>query len=104
MHSIWKMFEKTISKYPKVFPKKFIDATLFLNLYGQVCQKNYGDGLNSASLIPMADSFNHHSLDNSNELICLPLHPDGDQNIDYYRIEKFMTDFSAIFKKHGWTD
>jgi len=54
----------------------------------------------------MADNFNHNSVDCTNELINLSLHQDPGQDSahDYYRIINSMNDYSAIYKKHNWSE
>lgn len=51
-------------------------------------------------MIPMADNLNHSSVSITNEMINLSLHLEGANNPDYFRISKFINDYSTIFKKH----
>jgi len=59
-------------KYPKIFPNKFIDEGLFLNLYGWIVTRSFSYDLPSHSLIPMADKLNHFEYDVSYEIINIP--------------------------------
>ena len=80
------------------------DRDLFLNIYGQVCTRCFGYGLDSTSLIPMADNLNHSSVDVTNELVSFDLQLEGDKNESYYRISKFLNDYTPLFKNKGMTD
>ena len=100
----WEIFEKVLLEYESVFPAKFIDRGLFLNIYGQVCTRCFGYGLESTAMIPMADNLNHSSVDITNEMICLSLHPQGDRNIEYYRIGKYLADYSQVYAAQGWSE
>ena len=51
-------------------------------------------------MIPMADNVNHSSVDITNEMINLEEHRLGDRRPGYYRIGKFMNDYSAIYDKN----
>jgi len=53
------IFRDILISYPDIFPKKFIDFSLFLNIYAQVYTRCFGSGVPSTSIIPMADNFNH---------------------------------------------
>lgn len=89
-----------------IFPKRFINKHLFSNLYMIVITRvfNYGIDSNEIALVPMADSLNHNCVDTSNEFINLQLHLNGDQNSGYYRVSKFMTDYSTIYRSSGLSD
>jgi hypothetical protein len=52
-------------------------------------------------MIPMADNLNHSSVSITNEMINLNFHLEGATNPDYYRISKFLNNYSTVFKKHG---
>jgi len=54
-------------------------------------------------MIPMADNLNHSSVDITNEMMSMANHPLGDRNIDYYRIGKYLADYSAAFEANGWS-
>jgi len=77
---------------------------LFLSIYAQVCTRCFGYGLESTSMIPMADNLNHSSVEVTTELMCVSLHPEGDRDIEYYRIARFLNDYTPAFKEHGWSD
>ena len=65
----WILFEKVLKKYSRIFPSKFVDKELFLNIYAQVCTRCFGYGVNSCSMIPMADNLNHSCVNVSYEMI-----------------------------------
>ncbi len=52
----------------------------------------------------MADALNHNCVEISNETISLPLHPEGDTNGEYYRISKYLGDYSSIFLANPGTE
>lgn len=95
----WQNFKEVLQKYPKVFGPKFVDEGLFMNIYAQVCTRCFGYGLDSTSMIPMADNLNHSSVDITYEVISTQFHLQGPSNPKYYRVNKFMNDYSHIFKK-----
>ena len=64
---------------------------------GQICTRVFGQGLDSTCLIPMADNLNHSHIGVTNELINTSLHPTGDANPQYYRIERYLADYSTLF-------
>lgn len=45
----------------------------------------------------MADNINHNSVEVTNEVVNEKLHLEGPKNPGYYKISKFMNDYSAIF-------
>ena len=69
--------------------------------WGLKCTRVFGSGMGTTCMIPMADAFNHCPLEYSVETINTKLHLEGRKNLDYYRISKYMSDVSPIFKKHG---
>lgn len=71
---IWHDSLTIIQQYPNVFPEKFVDKDLFMNLYFQVCTRCYSSGTESTSMIPMADNLNHNCVDINQEMISAPLH------------------------------
>ena len=81
-----------------------MDRALFMHVYAQVCTRCFGYGLESTAMIPMADNLNHHSVDITNEMMCMSLHPKGHQDPEYYRIQKFLVDYSTIFRARGWSE
>lgn len=59
----WMLFKKVLKAYPSLFPTSFVNKELFFNIYGQVCTRCFGEGVESTSMIPMADNFNHSCVD-----------------------------------------
>lgn len=55
-------------------------------------------------MVPMADNLNHSSVDITQELVNLELHKEGHTNSEYYRVSKYLNDYSAAYKAHGYTD
>jgi len=51
-------------------------------------------------MIPMADNLNHSSVTVTNECINIPLHLNGPENLNYYRVDKFFNDYTPVFEKH----
>jgi len=68
-----------------------------------VCTRCFGYGLESTAMIPMADNLNHSSVDITNEMMSMANHPKGDRNLEYYRIGKYLVDYSAAFMASGWS-
>lgn len=87
-------------QYPKIFKKRFVDRGLFLNIYGQVCTRCFGYGLSSTSMVPMADNLNHSSVDVTIEVIDHKLHLEADKNLSYYKICKYLNNYSALYDKY----
>ena len=80
-----------------IFPPKLIDRDLFIILYKKVCSKSFGYGQDSCAMIPLADQLNHNCYGSSDEMICTKVHPHGDRNDNYYRIDKFMANYERCF-------
>ena len=95
----WHMFKKVLVQYPKVFKRKFIDRGLFFNIYGQVCTRCFGYGLKTTCMIPMADNMNHNSVDITIELMNYSKHLEGGKDTDYFRIAKYLNDYSALYSE-----
>jgi hypothetical protein len=83
-------------RYPEVFPLEFVEKDLFMNVYAQVCTRCFGYGLDSTSMIPMADNLNHSSVDITYELINESLHKEGTKHPLYYRVYKFINDYRYL--------
>lgn len=76
---------------------------LFYKIHSKVHFEHFHYGQESIAMIPMADSLNHSNFGAYGQMICLGLHPDGDKHPDYYRIEKYMADYSEVFRANGWS-
>lgn len=96
----WLMFCKVLRAHPAIFPNKFIDRDLFLNIYGQVCTRCFGHGTETCTMIPMADNLNHNSVEVSEEMVNVRLHLEAVAHPDYFRTGKMVNDFSIIFEAH----
>jgi len=55
-------------------------------------------------MVPMADNLNHSSVDVTNEIINVTLHKQGENNPEYYRISKFLNDYSGVWERGEFTD
>lgn len=91
------MFEKVLRAHPDVFPAKYIDKDLFMNIFGQVSTRNFGYSIESSTLIPMADNLNHNSVEVRRELVNTTLHLNATENENYFRIRKVINDFSLLY-------
>ena len=99
----WHLFKAVLIKYPKIFDQKYIDRGLWYNVYAQICTRCFGFGLPSTGMIPMIDNLNHTSCEITNEVINCDLHLKGpNDNRNYYRAQKHMNDYSAIFASRGY--
>ena len=103
LQATWQIFEKVLRENSDIFEEKFIDKDLFMNVYAQVCTRCFGYGLESTAMIPMADNLNHSSVDITNEMMSMAYHPTGDSNLEYYRIAKYLADYSAAYLANGWS-
>ena len=74
-----------------------------MNQYGQVCTRCFGYGLDSTSMVPMADNMNHSSVEVTQEVVNLQIHPKGNSNESYYRVNKYLNDYSHLYKAHGFS-
>ena len=99
----WMLFENVLRDSTSTFEDKYIDKHLFLIIYKQVCTRCFGEGLDSASMIPMADNCNHNSFFITNEFINLSMHTNKQNDASYYRYAKYMADYSAAFRANGWS-
>lgn len=70
-----------------------------MNVYGQVCTRAFGYGFPSTSMVPMCDNINHSGCNVSLELINLSLHKEGAKNLEYFKFDKFMVNYSTVFKE-----
>ena len=81
----------------------FEDSTLtkrnFLKFYGLVSTRAFGSDLPTATLVPMADNFNHRNNHCCWGLVNKKLHLEGDPASEYFMEGRFMEDISAIYDK-----
>ena len=54
-------------------------------------------------MVPMADNLNHSCDMITSEMVNLSLHVTGDEKNEYFRISKYMADYSSVFKANGWS-
>lgn len=55
-------------------------------------------------MIPMADNLNHSCVNVSYEMINVVLHKKGEENPNYYRLKKYLNDYTPAFQAHGVSD
>jgi hypothetical protein len=89
-------------EHPDVFPIVYTSRSLYNNYYGQVCTRCFGYGVDSTSMIPMADNFNHSSIEIDWDLINMGLHQNGESEKSYYRIETYLQDVSDLYLNKGY--
>lgn len=82
-----------------MFPAKFVDKDLFLNIYGQVCTRCFGHGTETCTMIPGADNLNHSSVGTNQELVSTNLHLNALSNESYFRIGKMFNNYSILYEK-----
>ena len=99
----WICFQKVLSSNPDIFPEKFINKNLFINLLEHVCTRVFKYKEVGTVLIPMADNLNHSCMDFKCQVISLPLHVKGNGTSDYYDDSKYFIDYHQVFKSRGWT-
>ena len=97
----WLNFTTILRQYPDIFPETFMTQSLFNICYSHVYSRCFGYGLDSTSMIPMADNLNHSCVDVTQELINLDLHKSGPADEQYYRVSKFLTDYTQIYTHRG---
>ena len=59
------------------------------------------DGLDSPSMVPMSDCFEQSDDRIAVNLVNTKMHDVEPFNPDYYRVGKYMHDYSPIFSKHN---
>lgn len=94
-------FLKVLQQHSDVFPEWLATEEMFMAAWGLKCTRVFGSGMGTTCMIPMADAFNHCPHEYSVETINAKLQLEGRKNPDYYRISKYMSDVTPIFKKHG---
>ena len=52
----------------------------------------------------MADNLNHSSVDITNEVINIGLHLEDYKRENYFRVSKFLNDYTPAFKHHGMSE
>ena len=55
----WSSLEKVLRQHPHIFPKQFVSFEQFRAVYAQVFSRCLAWGIDSASMVPVADLFNH---------------------------------------------
>ena len=66
--------------------------------------RGFRQGLESVSLIPMADNLNHKLVSVNFDQINLDYHTQAEKAYDYYSIEKYLNDYSTIYNEIGKSD
>ena len=92
-------FANVVQQYPEVFPAKFQTKELFDSIYTAICTRCFGEGVDSTSLIPMAEMLNHNNVDTTSELVNTKLHLEVPASEKYHRFSKSLNKFDPkIFK------
>ena len=76
LKNIMDLFMWVLINNPDIFPQKYLNANLFLHLYFHVRTRAFGggvEGLDSSSLVPMADNLNHAVVNVVFEMMNVPL-------------------------------
>ena len=58
-------FLSVLIKYPDIFKEKYLNCDLFLHIYFYLQTRSFGSGgggIDSISVVPMADNLNHNSV------------------------------------------
>ena len=63
-----------------------------------MCTRCFANGVESYTLIPMADNLNHSSVEVNLEMINTHLHLNSTTNLDYFRIAKVVNDYNIVFQ------
>ena len=84
-----------------LFTKDMINKNQFISLYSVISAFHIDNGLDSPSLVPMADCFTQSDDLISINIINAGLHQKEPFNPDYYRVQKYMHDYGPVFAKHG---
>ena len=69
--SEWSYFKKCLKQYPNIFPYTDYNKELYIWCFEYVMTRCYGWSLKYTSLVPFADSLNHH-VDAVEHFICDP--------------------------------
>lgn len=59
VYSDWSKIEKVFLKHPNIFPARFVSFKIFKEVYAKIWSRTLSWGINSPSLVPVADLFNH---------------------------------------------
>jgi hypothetical protein len=82
-----------------VFPAKFQTKDLFDSIYTTICTRCFGEGVDSTSLVPMAEMLNHNNVDVTCELVNTKLHMEMPSPSNYHRFSKSLNQFDPnLFK------
>lgn len=68
------LFMKIMSEHPHIFPEEYRDPELFMSMFSNVISRCFGTGIDSTSLVPVADNYNHSSLGSTLEILNKSLH------------------------------
>lgn len=55
-------------------------------------------------MIPMADNMNHNSVDVTLEVINYKKHLEAESDPEYYRINKYLNDYTVLYDKNPPND
>ena len=95
------LFQKIMAEHPHVFPEEYRDPDLFMSMFSNVISRCFGTGVDSTSLVPVADNLNHNSIGSTLDVMNKSLHRKGAGAPDYYTVDRFLVDYSAAFQQPG---
>ena len=98
LNNEYNSFNAILKQYPNIFPERFLSEKLFNICYSHVYSRCFDYGLDSPSLVPMADNHNHNCVDTTREFINLDIHQNGPDDELCYRKSKFLSDYTPIFE------
>ena len=101
---VWELFRPVLEQNSDIFPRRLMDQNLFYIINHQVRTRCFGAGLSSPSMIPMADNHNHSSVPTAHELMNLSLHLHGPSHEEYFNMDRYLVDYSEVFRANDWTD
>lgn len=95
----WDEIKAVLENYRDLFSDKIVTRQCFLSAYAAVCTRNFGYGIPTGSMIPMADNFNHSDVNMICEMITKSLHLQADQTSTYYNKNRLQNNYTALFNE-----
>lgn len=99
MYFYCELFQKIMGEHPHIFPEEYRDPDLFMSMFSNVISRCFGTGLDSTSLVPVGDNFNHSAIGSTLEVLNKSLQRKGAAAPQYFTIERYLCDFSLAFQK-----
>ena len=95
----WALLRACMLKYPNVFEERTVNYELFLKVYAWVGTRCFDLQFGRTGMIPMADNYNHLDQEIQVTLINKPEHLNTSATSPEFIREKFMNDYSIVFKE-----